>query len=98
MEELLKREYSQLWRLDFDALENEAAEVTSVINLAKKLKDIYRKRGVTPTNTLVTKVLLGTLGCIPAYDTLFTKGVKNELCKEFSYNLSPVSASPVIVG
>jgi hypothetical protein len=25
---------------------------------------------------LVTKVLLGTLGCIPAYDTLFIRGLR----------------------
>lgn len=30
---------------------------------------------VSPTDTLVTKVLLGTLGCIPAYDTFFINGV-----------------------
>jgi len=31
----------------------------------------------TPSDTLVTKVLLGTLGCIPAYDTLFVRGLRD---------------------
>ena len=28
------------------------------------------------TDTLVTKILMGTLGCIPAYDRYFIEGVK----------------------
>lgn len=28
------------------------------------------------SNTLVTKILLGTLGCVPAYDRFFIGGVK----------------------
>lgn len=28
------------------------------------------------TDTLLTKILLGTLGCVPAFDTYFTKGLR----------------------
>lgn len=28
------------------------------------------------SNTLITKIILGTFGCVPAYDTYFIKGLK----------------------
>jgi hypothetical protein len=41
---------------------------------------------INATNTLVTKILLGTLGCIPAYDRYFIEGLR---AKGLSYsNLS----------
>ena len=41
-----------------------------------------------PSNTLVTKILLGTLGCVPAYDRYFIDGMKqsNLPNKKFSPN------------
>ena len=35
---------------------------------------------------LITKILLGTLGCVPAYDTFFEKGVRHLGLKERNYN------------
>lgn len=35
-----------------------------------------------PTDTLVTKILLGTLGCVPAFDRYYKNSVKkNHICK-----------------
>lgn len=31
-----------------------------------------------PSSVLVTKVLMGTLGCVPAYDRYFIEGIKNK--------------------
>lgn len=84
--ELSEEKYSQLWRLDFDTVKTEAPEVSLVIQLAKRLGRIYAELQVSPTDTLATKVLLGTFGCIPAYDTLFINGVtywNQELPQEF---------------
>jgi len=33
---------------------------------------------IKPTDTLITKILLGTLGCVPAYDRLLKIGLKEE--------------------
>ena len=33
------------------------------------------KKNTRPTITLVTKILMGTLGCAPAFDTFFWKGL-----------------------
>ena len=35
---------------------------------------------------LITKILLGTLGCVPAYDTFFENGVRHLGLKEKNYN------------
>lgn len=84
--ELLDEKYTPLWQLDLDTLKNESPEVDLVIELAKRLGRIYAELQISPTDTLVTKVLLGTFGCIPAYDTFFVAGVtywNKELLGEF---------------
>jgi len=73
--ELLDERYSKLWQLDFDTVNNRAPEISLVIELVKRLRRIYAELQVGPTDTLVTKVILGTFGCVPAYDSLFVKGV-----------------------
>ncbi len=45
-----------------------------------------------PTDTLVTKILLGTLGCVPAFDSLYTKSVKKYHLSSGTYNSSSVYA------
>lgn len=68
--------------------------------LIKRIKDHYSEIRSIYTDgdqksevseTLITKVLLGTLGCVPAYDTYFREGIgivntkyKVELVKSFS--------------
>lgn len=49
----------------------------SVMELAQELKSVYEQTaGETPTDTLLTKILLGTVGCTPAYDRYFKWAVK----------------------
>lgn len=57
-----------------------------VIKLMDKLKEklcsaykIEYKAGkcVTPTDTLISKILLGIHGCVPAYDDYFIKGISS---------------------
>ncbi len=40
--------------------------------------------------TLITKVLMGTLGCVPAYDRYFIAGVKDQRVTTGIYNLKSV--------
>lgn len=44
------------------------------------------------TNTLVTKILLGTLGCVPAYDRYYVQSVKNRGISSGNYNSNSVAA------
>ena len=80
---LLEQEYRPLWNLDLNLVSAESDEVRSLFSLASQLKQIYVRAAVTingvaahrtPTDTLVTKILLGTLACTPAYDRLVSNG------------------------
>lgn len=53
--------------------------------------------GVSPTKTLITKIMLGTLGCVPAFDNNFVKAFKNEFsntnqCPNCNRKMSPKCA------
>lgn len=84
VEEILKEEYKPLNNASFDYFfddNNNGSE--KLFDLIHKVKMCYEGVGDTPrkaanvTDTLVTKILLGTLGCIPAYDRYFIKGLRN---------------------
>lgn len=61
---------------------NQNYEVTlsnlpEILELIKELSIYYdKKHDVTPTDTLISKIILGTLGSLPAYDRFFIDGVK----------------------
>ena len=40
------------------------------------------------SDTLITKVLMGTLGCVPAYDRYFIEGIKIMKVSTRNYNLA----------
>jgi hypothetical protein len=93
---LLEPEYRPLRNLELDSLFAEGAEFSSVFGLAARLKELYVSAAVTingitvnriPTDTLVTKILLGTLGCTPAYDRLVSDGMR--YINEFPATFSP---------
>ncbi len=39
------------------------------------------------SHTLITKILMGTLGCVPAYDRYFIVGLKNQKISTGTYNI-----------
>jgi len=78
IKELFKPCYDNLWGVRCIELQ-EHQNLDSLMELIKKIKAIYaaKKKNVGKTDTaisdiLVTKVLLGTLGCIPAYVSIST--------------------------
>ena len=50
--------------------------------LVEAVKAAYERFG-TPTDTLATKVLLGTVGCLPACDRYFIQGLR---AQDFQYS------------
>jgi len=83
--ELLEEKYKPLWNIDFDLLKPQSPEVTIFFSLATRIKQIYKEvvtkvNGVSsltiPSDILITKILLGTFGCTPAYDRLVVDGIK----------------------
>lgn len=60
--------------------------------LAKHYRSIYFTKGadkpkpISPTDTLLSKIMLGTLGCVPAYDRYFIDGLKEMKMKHIGFN------------
>jgi hypothetical protein len=70
---------------------NQTAEVdrefiNAILELKKQLAEHYRSiyfakgvgksKPISPTDILLSKIMLGTLGCVPAYDRYFVDGLK----------------------
>jgi hypothetical protein len=71
-----------LWQREFGAAAKDLGLLPTVLAAVSAVREAYAPFG-QPTDTLVTKVLLGTLGCLPACDRYFIDGFKS---KEFSYS------------
>lgn len=81
VKELYKPIYKNLWNVEYKELQ-EHRNLDNLLNLVGRLKTIYREKRKNVKETtadisdiLITKVLLGTLGCLPAYDEYFKKGI-----------------------
>ena len=81
--------YEELWRTDFGARETDRRLIPQIQELIVAIREAYRPFVATtgsgqPTDTLVTKIILGTFGCLPACDRYFVDGFKSEGFK-YSY-------------
>ena len=54
-------------------------------DIRKRVKEIEVKNQLS--STLITKILMGTLGCVPAYDRYFIDGVKDQKVTTGNYNI-----------
>ena len=72
-------------------------ELNDILSLSSWIKNWYKNninsingklKKVNVTDTLVTKILLGTLGCIPAYDRYFIDGMRASGIKYSKLSLS----------
>ena len=64
---LLKKEYHILHQIlpdNFDSI-----NIDLLISLFNELEKYYKSKGVSPTETLITKIMLGTYACSVALDT-----------------------------
>jgi len=71
VEIILNYNHKQLREFSFDF-----GNIEKIMKLKRKLEKYYGGNGISPTNTLISKVMLGTLGCVPAYDTSFIQGLR----------------------
>lgn len=94
IEELLKEKYNPLMGIDCCELRKED-NMNLLFELGDYIKNYYNdvRRSVRNQNiksdisdTLLTKILMGTLGCVPAYDRYFIKGIKKEKVAIGNYN------------
>lgn len=61
-------------------------EISNYYNSIEYFVNSDPKGTISPTDTLITKILLGTLGCVPAYDRLFLIGLREFNIKPVSFN------------
>ena len=79
--ELRKEEvWNKLEKLQ-SAIKNEYAKIRKAVK-----KDIKTEDRHDVSSTLITKVLMGTFGCVPAYDRFFIDGVKELNVTTGNYN------------
>lgn len=84
VEEILQSKYDCL--VGINPKELDYRKISLIFDLSNTISQLYYKntyyiKGVPnsntyPSNTLITKILLGTLGCVPAYDRYFIEGMK----------------------
>lgn len=98
IEVLLENKYDSLWGIEINKYKNKENQ-DKLKDLVRRIKDIYNeiRLGVKETipkndlsDTLVTKVLMGTLGCVPAYDRYFISGVRNEKAASGNFNIRSI--------
>ena len=104
VKEILKREYNKLVSLECKELNNEEtyslldelnAKIKGIyepfrskVKETKERKKEKGKEGDDISNILVSKILLGTLGCVPAYDRFFVDAVKKNKVTTGNYNIA----------
>jgi hypothetical protein len=84
VEELLNEKYDCLVGINPANLDNK--KISLIFELSNKIREIYYDKtyylkgipnsNTYPSDTLLTKILMGTLGCVPAYDRYFIDGMK----------------------
>jgi hypothetical protein len=79
---LASSELTPLWENDVGSSSDHASLAPVILEAVEAVRDAYRPFN-PPTATLVTKVLLGTVGCLPACDRYFIDGFK---ISGFSYS------------
>lgn len=86
---LINLKYDPLWNASYQKLSIQKAE--EILDLLFDLKNILRHKFKeecedceTPTDLLITKIMMATMGCAPAYDTYFKKGLKKFGIKYYS--------------
>jgi len=79
IEKLSQPQFLPLWKHEFGTGKNDSDLVPLVLEAISAVRVGYGRFApeTGPTDTLVTKVLLGTFGCLPACDTYFARGFKN---------------------
>lgn len=80
--EILKEKYKSLWNVKCkDLIDGE--NINLIFEATKNLKNIYIKNRKNidghkdVSDILITKILMGTFGCVPAYDRFFISGIKS---------------------
>lgn len=84
IETLIDSKYDGLWNFNFsEELEKQNFDLLFV--LKEDLRQVIIQNNhdsKKPTDLLITKIIMATMGCVPAYDRYFKDGLKNWLKKK----------------
>ncbi|MBQ8468607.1 MAG: hypothetical protein IJ542_02495 [Clostridia bacterium] len=76
---ILKDDYNLLWNTSYDSLNDKKEDFfKKLIAIRDDINNTFKQylnRDKNISQTLITKILLGTISCCPAYDTNFCKGI-----------------------
>lgn len=80
--------FASLWKTEFGSHHADKKLVSTILDLIEGIRKTYRPFAAAtdsggPTDTLVTKIILGTFACLPACDRYFRAGFKSA---GFSYS------------
>lgn len=98
IEELLREKYNSLWGIGVCDYKNED-NLELLFDLVKIIREKYDniRLSVKETipkselsDTLITKVLMGTMGCVPAYDRYFISGIRNNKVTSGKFNKNSI--------
>lgn len=95
VEELLKTQYDCLSGIECRDLKNrnvqEQLEKLSLfmVDFYDTIRKSVKKEEIKAqlSTTLITKILMGVLGCVPAYDRYFIEGIKSRKITTANYNI-----------
>lgn len=98
VKELLKEEYDPLAGIDCVELKREENQrllenINAFLdeyysNIRDEVKNIKVRNQLS--STLITKILMGTLGCVSAYDRYFISGIKKQKVASGNYNMKSI--------
>lgn len=72
---LCEERWSSLWDIEPEKMADISC-AEEIMRLCEAITSAYAQANDSaPTDTLLTKILLGTIGCVPAYDRYFKKAV-----------------------
>lgn len=89
IDQIVSPRFSALWEREFGGGHEDTKLVSAILEAADAIREAYRPFAPEAdsrqaSDTLVTKVILGTFGCLPACDRYFIDGWKNDGFK-YSY-------------
>jgi hypothetical protein len=88
IDQLVAPQFSVLWEQEFGAKDDDSQLVPTILELIHAIREAYRpfasSTASEASDTLVTKIILGTLGTLPACDRYFIEGFKGAGLK-YSY-------------
>lgn len=75
----------EISKAEYDELYNDFCDIGDIFKAVKAIENSY-PNGISLTDTLKTKILLGVFGCVPAYDRYFKDAVRKYKACSSNFN------------